>query len=75
MRIKQSNPRPGLTAAIKRSIERFDSLTPEQQQAYRYEQKRSWARGEMGLEHPEMTNAEIAALVDRALPPLKDPTP
>jgi len=33
-------------------------------------QKRSWVKGEFMLEHPEMSEAEVDALLDRVLPEL-----
>lgn len=36
-------------ALVKAANERFVALTPEQQEAHREEQRRSWIRGEMAL--------------------------
>lgn len=61
---------PKLMAAIERA--RHHVMTP----AERHAQRRSWVVGEMGLEHPEMSREEIAALVDQALgPETKNPAP
>lgn len=36
-------------ALVKAANDRFNALTPEQQQAYRNAQRDSWVRGEMAL--------------------------
>jgi hypothetical protein len=36
-------------ALLAEATARFDALTPEQQDAHREEQRRSWVRGEMAL--------------------------
>lgn len=38
-----------LRALVKASIDRFNALTPEQQQANRNAQRDSWVRGEMAM--------------------------
>lgn len=39
-------------------------MTPAERAA----QRRSWVRGEMMLAHPEMTRAEVDAIMDRVSP-------
>lgn len=50
--------RPDLQELLRKAVEAFNSLTPEQQIAHRREQRKSWVIGEMMLEHPEMTREE-----------------
>ena len=59
-------PRPELDALVKEAAARFDRLTPDQQRAHRAEQRRSWVRGELMLEHPNMTADQANALIDAA---------
>lgn len=55
-----------LTALAKEAIDRFDALTPDQQRTHRAEQRRSWVRGELMLEYPDMTADQANALIDAA---------
>lgn len=63
----------GLPTGIKTSPELLAAL--ERAKGYvmspaeRHAQRRSWVRGQMGLSHPEMSRAEIEALVDQAIGP------
>lgn len=57
--------RPELDALVKASIEAFNALLPAEQAAHRREQRRSWVRGEMMLEHPEMTADYVNAIMDK----------
>lgn len=41
-----------LDALVKKSVEWFKSLSPEEQQAHLVKQRESWVRGEMGLDRP-----------------------
>lgn len=59
-------PRPEFTALVKAAAARFDALTQDQQRAHRAEQRRSWVRGELMLEHPNMTADQASALIDAA---------
>lgn len=46
----------------------FESLTPEEQEAHRKEQRRSFAYGNVALSHPEgeyMTREEFDQLMDK----------
>ncbi len=54
---------PELLAALERA--RGHVMSP----AERHAQRRSWVIGQMGLSHPDMSRAEIEALVDRAVGP------
>ena len=38
-----------LRVLLAAAVARFNALTPEQQEAHREEQRRSWVRGEMAL--------------------------
>jgi hypothetical protein len=71
-RLTKTSPpmRPELEALLERA--RKHTMTP----AERIAQRRSWVKGEFMLEHPEMTEAEADALLDRTLPELtpKEPT-
>ena len=62
--------RPELEALLDRA--RNHVMTP----AERIAQRRSWVKGEFMLEHPEMPEAEVDALLDRTLPELavKEPS-
>lgn len=51
---------PSLAALIDRA--RNHRMTKAEVDA----QRRSWVRGELMLEHPEMTRDEVDALIDRA---------
>lgn len=66
-----SPARPELEALLERA--RGYVMTP----AERIAQRRSWVKGEFMLEHPEMPEDEVDALLDRTLPELarKEPTP
>jgi len=52
--------RPGLDALLEKA--RHYVMTP----AEKREQRRSWVRGEMMLEHPEMTRDYVDRLLDEA---------
>lgn len=54
-----SKDRPDLDEMVKCSIAWFNALSPEQQAEHRRAQRKSWVKGEMLLEHPEMTEAEF----------------
>jgi len=62
--------RPELDALVRKSVDAFNALSPEQQAAHRREQRRSWVRGELMLSHPEMTFARANELIDQAEKPL-----
>jgi hypothetical protein len=53
---------------LKALIERAKNhvMTPEE----RIAQRRSWVIGQMMLSHPEMSRAEVDALIDKNLPEL-----
>lgn len=48
-RFKPMPERPELSEMIAKSVAWFKSLTPEEQEAHRREQRESWVRGEMGI--------------------------
>lgn len=50
--------RPELNEAIRKSLEAFDAMTPEQKREHRAAQRKSWVVGEMMLSHPEMSRDE-----------------
>lgn len=56
-----------LTDLLRRAVDAFDAMSPEQQKAHRVAQRRSWVIGETMLSHPEMSRADAEALVDRVL--------
>lgn len=60
-------PQTNLDILISRAIAAFEALSPEQKLAHRAAQRRSWVRGELMLEHPEMTREEADALIDKAM--------
>lgn len=43
-------------------VRQLPPMSPEQ----RREQRRSWVRGELMLEHPKMTREQADALIDKA---------
>ena len=61
---KPCPPRPDLDQLVKRSIERFNAMTPEQQRELRRAQRKSWVVGEMLLEHPDMPRERAESLYD-----------
>jgi hypothetical protein len=58
--------RPELDALIKASIAKTNAMTQEERDAMRTEQRKSWVRGEMLWEHPELSRQTIHALVEEA---------
>lgn len=59
--------RSDLDALVKESAAAFDRLTPDQQRGNRAAQRRSWVRGELMFEHPDMTADQANALIDAGL--------
>ena len=55
---KRAPPRPELDALIEK--EKGHKMTPAEIRL----QRRSWVRGEMMLEHPEMTAEQVDAIMD-----------
>lgn len=57
-----------LDEQIRRAMEVFNALTPEQQRAHRREQAISWMRGELLLKYGEpgpLTDEQLADIYDR----------
>jgi|SRR3972149_6957891 len=50
---------PPLEQLVREALARFDVLTPEQQAEHRRAQRKSWARSEFLLEHPDQTEADF----------------
>lgn len=59
---------PELMELIKWAQEKFDALSPEEQRAHREAQRKSWAIGEMMLEHPDLTREQAEELYKRVEP-------
>lgn len=56
-----------LDELVRRAIEAFNALTPEQQRAHRREQAISWAKGQVLMSrfehgHPDLSDEEVAAM-------------
>lgn len=51
--------RPELDALVKRSIEAFNSMTPEQKTEHLRQQKISWVYGELAIDNPNITREQI----------------
>jgi hypothetical protein len=58
--------RPELDALINAAIEKTNAMTQEERDAMRAEQRRSWVRGEMLWEYPELSRQTIHSLVEEA---------
>lgn len=58
-------PRPELDELVKQAVARFEALTPEQKREHRQALRRSWVRGELRLQYPNMTVDEANALIDQ----------
>lgn len=50
---------------VQAANERFEKLTPEQKDAHRRAQRKSWCRGEFFLAHPEKTEDDFNAIWGR----------
>ena len=61
--------RPTLDALLE--LARNHVMTPAERNA----QRRSWVKGEFMIEHPDMPEAEVDALLDRTLPELASKEP
>ena len=53
-----------LNDLVRMACEAYDKLTPEQQAAHREAQRKSWVVGEMMIEHPELTKAEVEQIYE-----------
>ena len=54
-----------LAAAVKRSIEAFNAMSPDEQRAHREAQRRSWVVGEFMLENPDATREYAESLYEK----------
>ncbi len=53
-----------LETLLKKAAAAYEALSPLEKASHNYDQRRSWIRGEMCLEYPEMTAEEIERLID-----------
>lgn len=53
-----------LERLVREACARFAALTPEQQQALRAAQRRSFVIGNMLLDRPDMTREQVEAIYD-----------
>ena len=60
-----SHPRPELGELVRQAVEKFEALTVDQKREHRAAQRRSWVRGELRMQYPDMTVDEANALIDR----------
>lgn len=58
---------PELTALLAKAKAAYEAMTPEQKREMHKAQRRSWVIGEMGMQYPDKSREEIAALVDSVL--------
>jgi hypothetical protein len=65
MNITPLKDRPELTALIAKAKVKYDAMTPLEKAQMHHDQRRSWVRGEMMLEHENMTIDEANALIDK----------
>jgi hypothetical protein len=56
---------PDFEELVRESIERFNSLSPEEQNEHRRQQYISWVRGEMGMRGQQIDEEELGRTVDR----------
>lgn len=54
-----------LQELLKKAVAAYEALPPIEKARHKYDQRRSWIRGEMGLEYPEMTMDEIERRIDQ----------
>lgn len=53
-----------LAELLKKAAAAYEALSPLEKARHNYDQRRSWIRGEMGLEHPDKPADEIERLID-----------
>jgi hypothetical protein len=58
---------PELLALIAKARAQFEAMSPAERAAMLQAQRRSWVRGELMLEHPDMSAQEADALIDKAM--------
>lgn len=58
-------PHPPVSRLVIEASARFAALTPEQQQAHRAAQQRSFVIGNMLLSRPDMTREQVEAIYDK----------
>jgi len=59
MMSKPTPPRPDLDELIRRSIEVFDALPPEEKRKHRHAQRVSWVYGNLALSNPNITREMV----------------
>lgn len=62
--VRTAPVRPELSELLKRAKAAYEALSPLEKARHDYDQKRSWVRGEMGLEHPDWPSDEIERIID-----------
>ena len=67
LRIKPGPDRSELAKVVRRSVEAYEAMSPEQRRESYEVQRRSWCVGESMLENLNMTREEANALYDRAI--------
>jgi hypothetical protein len=67
MQFPPSTPRPELDHLMALAVRKYHAMSPEERAEMHRAQRRSWLRGEIGLEHPELTDEEIERRIDNAL--------
>jgi hypothetical protein len=53
-----------LDELLKKAVAAYEALPPLEKARHNYDQRRSWVRGEMGLEYPNMPADELERLLD-----------
>jgi hypothetical protein len=59
--------RDELMELASKAEERYRAMTPEQRAIHDRDQRRSWVRGNIGIEYPEREAPAIAARVEKLL--------
>lgn len=54
-----------LRSLVKRSIDRFNAMSPEEQRTVREAQRKSWVIGEFMLSNPDATREYAEAIYDK----------
>jgi hypothetical protein len=61
---KPTPRRDDLQALIRRSIEAFNALPPEEQRKHRREQRISWVYGNLSIDNPRITREMVEKAVE-----------